>query len=274
MSNYKCILIVPLLIILGILFCGLANAQDKYTLEYKFQEGENLQYKSERQDSTVSNFGGQEMTNQITMWSLETLSVPASPEKGTFSISIKSDSMWTDQDETTEGQPGGGRRIVMRGPGGAPGRQAQEYKINKFGKSITDDDVASPYLLPLPENPVSVNDTWDFEIQIETRGRRTGTTAISGKCLLYEVQQNLAVIIVNSESKGQGEFKFRREGMDEISGTTASSSTASSLVYFDIEKGRIVETVSEENREGMTESTMFSSQMNSKSKTTRLLLSE
>jgi hypothetical protein len=78
---------------------------------------------------------------------------------------------------------------------------------------------------------------------------------------------------VNTESKGEGSFNFEREGM-EISGSSQSSGAGTSLVYFDVDRGRILEIVAENTLESATESSMFSSNVSSKSKSTIKLVSE
>ena len=251
-----------------------AKAQDSYLIRYKFQKGEKLQYQSERYDSTEADMGGQTNINQITMWSLQTLSVDDVKKDESFTISIKTDSTWTDQDESSGESGGMGRRRfrMMRGP------REQSYEITPAGKTVSKDPPVSSFLIPLPENAVAVNETWDFEITTEQKGRRQGKTIITGQCLLYDVQsedgRTTAVIIVNADSKGEGQFQFQREGSDAISGTFASTGASTSLVYFDIDNGYIIEVVSEETQESVTESTMFSSKMSSKSKSTVRLISD
>ena len=251
-----------------------AKAQESYQLKYNFQKGQNLQYQTERYDSTEADMGGQTNINQMTMWSLQTLSIDNVKKDVSFTISIKTDSTWTDQDESS-GETGGMRERrfrMMRGP------REQSYEITPAGKAVSKDPPVSSFLIPLPENAVAVNETWDFEITTEQKGRRQGKTTITGQCLLYDVQKEdnrtLAVIIVNTDSKGEGQFQFQREGGDAISGTFASTGVSTSLVYFDIDKGYIIEVVSEETRESVTESTMFSSKMSSKSKSTVRLISD
>ena len=129
----------------------------------------------------------------------------------------------------------------------------------------------------LRTRPVGVNDTWEFEKNIERKSRMKGKTHIKGQCLLYDIQkeagQTLALIIVNTESTGEGEFKFKRQDT-EISGSTQTKGVATSLVYFDIDRGRITEIVTEETRYSVTESTMFSSTVSTKTKSTIKLISE
>jgi len=256
-----------------------AKAQDKFLLQYKFKAGENLQYKTERQDSTESDMGGQANVREMTMWSLQTLSVEDVKKDVSYKITVKNDSMWTDM-EPSMGQgmgmgrgSGGGRNHSMRGGG-----RDMSYEISPNGNSISKDPPIFPFLIPLPEKPIGANATWDFNIITEQKGRTQGQTTTTGECLLYDFQkvgdQTLAIIIVNSETKSEGKFEFRMEGRDPIKGTSASSGAATNLIYFNIDKGRIVEVVGEETRESVTESSMFSSDSSSKSKTTVKLVSE
>ena len=276
------VLAILYIILLALSASITANAQDSYVLQYKFKKGEKLQYKSERQDSTESDSGGQTTVREMTIWSLQTLSIEDAKKDRSFTISIKTDSVWTDQDQSMGQVPGMGR-----GMGGGRGRtfrmggrgRDRSYEITPEGKSLSKDPPPIiPFLFPMPEKAIAVNETWDFTIASEQKGQRQGTTTITGQCLLYDVQkvgdQTLALIIVNADTKIESKFEFQREGGDPISGSSASSVSAQNLVYFDIGKGRIVEVVGEEIRESITESTMFSSDSYTKSKTNVILVLE
>jgi hypothetical protein len=258
-----------------------AQESKKINLKYKFKTGDVLQYKSESHDSTTRASADETETMDMTRWTLQTLSVLDALPEATYRISIKIDSIWTDQDPSPrEDTPGGGRSMRFRtgGPGGMGGRSRErEYSITSVGKSTSKDPVISPFLLPLPQEAVAINDTWDYELTSEQRGRMQGTNNVRGQCLLYDIQKEgdktIALIIVNTESKGEGSFNFEREGM-EISGSSQSSGAGTSLVYFDVDRGRILEIVAENTLESATESSMFSSNVSSKSKSTIKLVSE
>ena len=249
----------------------------------RMQEREWLlgQYKSESHDSTTTGSGDNATTMQMTRWSLQALSVLDKTSDDIMTVSVKIDSAWDDQasDGTMTSESGGRRMVIRRGPGGPGGRRGpQEFKIKPSGESATKDPVVSPLLVPLPEDPVGVNDTWEFDMTVERKGRMSGTTQIQGQCLVYDIQkqgnQTLALIIVNTASEGTGEFKFQRgEGM-AVSGSTQTKGAVTSLVYFDVEKGRITEIVTDEKRDTATESTMFSSTMSMKTTSTIKLISE
>ena len=270
---------------LVLLFPALSHAQNKdsYLLQYKFKKGEQLQYKTERCDSTQTSSETQTAPQQVMRWSLQTLSVLETPTETTYKVSIKTDSVWTDQDQAgTSAESESGRRMVFRqrGPEG-PGERgrSQEFEIGTDGQSVTDDPVTSPFLLTLPKNPVAVNDTWEFEKNIQRTGRMKSTTRITGQCLLYNIQKQssppLALIIVNTQSTGQSEFKFKRPDQNvEISGATQSKGSGTSLVYFDIDRGRITEIVSEDKTESMSESSRGSYASSSSSKSTVKLISK
>jgi len=259
-----------------------ANAQDNYLLQYKFKNGEKLQYKSERHDSTESTgMGGGASVREMTIWSLQTLSVEDAKMDEYFKFSIKNDSTWTDQDQSMgEGMGmgrgmGGGRGRDHRMGGGGRDRS---YEITPNGKSLSKDPPTFPFLIPLPEKAIAVNETWDFETVSEQKGRMQGKTTITGQCLLFEIQKEgdltLAIIIVNSQTKSDGKLNFQMQGMDPVTGSYNRSISATNLVYFDVDKGRIIEVVGEETSESVTESSMFSSDSRSKAKTNVILVSE
>ncbi len=261
-------------------FCTIpfpALAQEKYTLEYKFKLNDQLQYKTEKLDTMSSSMpDGQEITRKITSFSLKTLTITNTPPDNPFAASITIDSTWSDSEsdndfEERDNRPGGRRaRISLR-------EENQNFTFNKYGKSTTDESIVSPLIIPLPEKPISINDQWNFTITTDRKGRFQAEITITGKCLLYDVQQtkgnNIAVIIVDSKTTGQGKFQIKTQDR-EISGTNRSSGTGNFLVYFDIDNGRINEIISEEKSESATEGSAFSSNMSRTSKSTTKLINK
>ncbi len=254
-----------------------AQSEDPVLLRYKLEKDQVLRYKFETHDSSVTNARGQEMTNQSTLWSIQSITVTDMPEENRYNITVKTDTMWSDMDEPSQPQGasgGSGRRVVRRG---GMGPREQAFEIRSDGTAESDAKPTSSFLIPLPQEPVSVNGTWEYEINQEQRGRRQGTSTIKGQCLLYDVQiqpgSTIALIIVNTESTGEGKFNMRGP-QGEVSGSFASTGAGTSLVYFDMEKGIIVEVVSEDIRESMTDSSMFSSKSSSKSNTTVKLMND
>lgn len=250
----------------------LGQTGEKLKLEYKFEAGETLRYKTESHDSTSSGRGDQVMNMKMTRWSMHNLSVLEKPSTDKYKVSIEMDTVWTDQDE----QQSEGR--VMRFRVDPQNDTPDEYQIASNGKSQSEDPVVSPFLLPLPDEPVGINDTWDFEMKIEQRGRMQGETTVTGQCLLYDLYEDdgrkVATIIVNTESKGESTFRFQRPDGDPISGTGQSYGSMTSLVYFDVSRGRIVEIVTEEKRDTAMESSMFSSNTSIMTKSTIHLISK
>lgn len=256
-----------------------ASAQDRHFLEYRFDEGETLRYRTESRDSTTQGSDAGAATVQMTRWSLLSLSVPKK-KSDSYQIVVKVDSAWDDgESDGAMTSEGGGRRMTVRRGPGRPGmhRNPEEFEITRSGHSAGREEVSTPLILPLPDQAVAVNETWTFEKNIERKGRMSGTTRITGQCLLYDFQEqdgrDLALILVNSETTGEGQFRFRRPGQDaEISGTSRSRGGATSLVYFDIGAGRIIEIVNDEIRDTATESPMFSSTISLKSTSTIRLI--
>jgi hypothetical protein len=238
-----------LLILINIILTVAVFAQtgDTFTLEYKFKKGDKIQYKTERHDSTV----------------VET------PSKDVYKISIEQDSTWFDEETASRmnamtsggsgnvivrrGSGGGGTRMRM-GESGRPGENSIE--ITKIGRSTTDNPVMTPFVIPFPDKPVSVNETWDFDETLEHKGRTKGKTNIKGQCLLYEVRnekgKSLAVIIVNSERHSTISMQNERDGV-AFSVNTESSTTGFHLVFFNIDKGIIEEIDSEDTTESAFE---------------------
>lgn len=246
-----------LLLLLAVIMYISANAQEKYALQYNFKNNASITYKIERQDSIAADFRGQAFVRQMTNYMLRTMAIEQNAEKNGFSVTVKTDSAWSDGQEQ-------GDRNMRRGR-----MEAQKFSIDSRGTALSENTPFSLLLLPLPKNPVAVNDTWDFEAVSKTKGRRKGETTVKGNCLLYSVDEQdgdqIAVIIVNSTTTGKGSFSFRAQNM-EGSGTFAMSGTGTALVYFNITNGYVTEVVSEEASESVNEMNGSSSKSENKSK--------
>ena len=266
----NCGVIITILLYMAV--SSFSQGSETFTLRYTFTPGENVQYKTERQDSTESGTGDQLNVTEMTIWSLNSLAIVDVLPGQSYKVMIKTDSLWTDQESQPEGQPGGRRMMRM-------GRESREsaFEITNTGMPVSTDAIVSPLLIPMPENPVAINGTWDFEINTEQTGRRQGKTTVKGQCLLYDIEregnQTVATIVVTAETVSEGQFNFQSQ-RGPVSGTYASSGTNDSIVYFDIERGRIIEIASEDTRDSVTESTMFSRSSKTKSKTTIIMVSE
>ena len=276
---------------LSIVVLSIAQESKTYTLQYKYQKGDRLQYKIERHDSINTSFGDQDNQIKSTRWSLQSITVPDISPGKLYNIVVKTDSTWSDQDNpfassqggmTTiirEEESSGGSRRMTRTSGGGHGRRGRvnSYKMTSQGKSTTKEPIMSSLILPLPDKPVAVNATWNFEKISEQKGQRKGKTVIKGQCLLYDVQKeggkSIALIIVNSETNGNIEFKMQTS-QGSFSGSSVSKGSETSLVYFEIEKGRIIEIIKEETTSSINEMSMGSSSMSSSSKSTIKLISE
>jgi len=256
--------LLTILLLLG-LYPLSSYSQDKYKLEYKFRKGDVLKYKTERHDSTASDFRGQSMERKMTSWSLMSLNVKDINEQGFYIVSLKTDSTWSEDAEMSRQF----RRMNRN--------RAVEYTIDKFGHSDSENPPLSLLFLHLPDKPIGINEEWDYELHAKRKGRRSGETNLKGKCILYSVEKqdgdDVAVIIVNTETKSTGKFSFKRQNV-ETSGTFASSGKGTALVYFNLTKGLVQEIVAEDNSESSTESSAFSSSTVSKSKSTTTLISD
>lgn len=264
-----------------------AQEIQKYNLEYHFRKGDRLQYKTERIDSINTSFGGQTMQRKMTIWSLESLSVFDTPPNKPYTLSIKTDTTWSDQNEGSMPAPGGSGFNRPRGSGQPRGpgdgqmrrfgaREEQQIQINPNGQFVSKEQIISPFLFPLPESPIPKNGTWEYQIQTESQGRRPASTISRGQCLLYDVDtgsgKNIAIIIVNSETKRNSEFSISTPEGD-MRGSSAMTTNGTYLVYFDIDAGHIIETVTDESSESANESSRGSSSSSSVSKSTIKLVS-
>jgi len=260
------------IVFLAIVHSGDGIAQDAFTLAYKFRQGDTYTYRTEKHDSTVTELSGQSMSMNMTVWSLETLKVTESVPDKPFKIAIMSDSVWTDQENFNSG---GGAVVVKRNAGnsgegsrsvyvGNKGSEERAYEIHNNGKSADKASIMSPFILTLPDKPVRVNDVWEFNKTHEIKGRRKGTTQVSGQCTLYDIIESngksTARIIVNYELDQEMQFSFA-VGENTIKGSNKTHTGGFSLVYFDIDRGIVCEVITEETSESVNESPTGSMQM-------------
>ncbi len=309
-------LILKFILLISLLLWTLVSpAQNNptYTLQYKFKAGDILKYKTESRDSTSGGgmFGGQSANVPVTTWSLQTVAISAAPSSQSFQVKITRDSTWSDRVPPTGGQrpeggfPGGGEPPAgsttsrgtrpeggfqgggMMGMMGGMGRGAREttMEITANGKPTSQNTTPSPLFIVLPDKPVAVNGTWNYNTTITMQGNQQGTMQIQSQALLYSVEKinnkSVANILVTSKSTTVGKLSFGGQGgqgqagqTQQISGSFSSSSEGTSLIQFDIDQGRIIEIVTEQTSNSSMESTMFSTNTTSVSSSTITLLSK
>ena len=254
-----------LMAVLSFMFTGISLwAQDEsVVLKYQFRQGETLRYKLENHDSTSMNMGGQANTMTMTRHSIQSLQVRQTPPDQYYKINVKTDTSWSDMNM-------GRQRARRRGPSVTP------IEMNEWGKSKSKNDIILPFILPLPEHAVKVNDIWTFDLTKKLKGRAKGEQQVKGQCQIYQIKEEngiqVAVIIVNTESHSNSTFKGNFNGRD-VSVTTATSALAQQLVYFDVNHGRVIEVIGEGSAESTSEGTQSGSR-NSQSKSIIRLITE
>ncbi|MBN2030792.1 hypothetical protein JW824_11165 [bacterium] len=276
-----------------------------YTLQYKFIAGDQYQYKTESKDSTSGGgggmFGSETGNLAVTTWSLQTVVVANGSSGQSFQLTITTDSTWSDRAprEFTQrpeggfpdgGEPpaggtfsrgdrtaGGGGFTMGMMSGMGRGSRVTTMEINTNGKPIAQNTVPSPLFVVLPDKPVAINDTWNYETTIAMEGRQTGTMKVQSQALLYDVadvgDSKVAMILVTSVSTSEGELSMGG-GDQQMTGAFSNASEGTSLVQFDINKGRILEIVTEQTNNSAVESSMFSTNTTSVSQSTIELISE
>ncbi len=277
-----------------------AQTPQKYELAYKYKKGDVRHYKTEKHDSTTSLVGTQTMNMKMTSWTLQTMTI-TDVKSGTYSLTVKIDSAWSDRSGpqggpggnvtvirseggtgreggTREGGRTGGGREFGGPPSGNRGGESRgmrwpresSYTMSSRGISTSKDPVTAAFIIPLPAQSVTVNEVWDFTYTTQIKERGTGTNEVKGQCTLYDVQNQgnarIARIIVNFETIRDMTFSFTTE-QGTITGSNKGKSTGFSLVYFDIDKGIVTEVVTEENGTSSNETPMGAMETASSSKT-------
>ena len=297
--------VIPFLMVLLLALISYAQNNQTYTFQYKFKVGDKFNYKTESRDSTSGGgmFGGESANRPVTSWSLQTLTVSGAPSSQSYQVTITTDSTWSDRVPQTEGQrPAGGlpegerpegdassRGTRFQGGGaamgmmGGMGRGAREVtmEINANGKPVSQNTTPSPLFIVLPDKPVAVNGSWNYETTIQMQGRQQGVMHIQSQALLYSVEKvnnkSVAMILVTSKSTTEGQLNVggQQTGQtQQMSGSFSSSSEGTSLVQLDIDQGRIIEIVTEQTSNSAVESTAFSTNTTSVSNSTTTLLSK
>lgn len=247
-----------------------AQNQNTYLLEYKFRLSQRLHYKTGQHDSVVISSENQTTAFKTTTRTIKSLFILSTPPNKPYTISIQSDSVWTDQKILSPKKIGKGILFLMlKDP------PQKTVKLTSSGKPFFQYSHTSPFLIPLPEKSVAINDTWEFEITTLHKEQIKGKTTINGHCILYDVQKedekNLALIIVSAESKSK--CKLNLQGpRGKISGSFTSKGTFTGLVYFDINKGHVTEVIINENHESNINSSSSSSLTKSSTSTSTIKL--
>lgn len=292
---------MPFILILMLAVTAYAQNNQTYTLQYKFKAGDQLTYKTESVDSMSGGgmFGGDSENRPVTSWSLQTVTISGVPSSQSYQVTIKTDSTWSDRVFQPGGQrpeggfPGGGERpegetfsrTNRTGGGFAMGmmggmrRSGSEMimEITAEGKPAAQNTTPSPLFIVLPDKPIAVNGTWNYETTIQMQGRQQGTMHIESQGFLYGVDKinnrSVATILVTSVSTTEGQLSMGG-GEQQMTGSFSSSSEGTSFVQFDIDNGRIIEIVTDQTSNSAMETSMFSTNTTSVSQSTTELLSQ
>jgi len=259
-QNCRLMTLLSMMLISGTLLAQ----SDAVLLKYKFHQGETLQYKSENHDSTSMDMGGQSNTMSMTRHSIHSLQINQTPPDNAYKITVKTDTTWSDMDMGNMQRRGNRNR----------GREAMEVEMDSHGKSTGREDLISPFILPLPDHPVNVNDIWHFELTKKLTGRAKGEQTVKGQCQIYQITeengQQTAVIIVNTESHTNTAFKGNFNGRD-FSMTNVTAAVSQKIVFFDVDKGRVKEVVGEGSSESTSEGTQSGTRSSVSKSTIRLI---
>ncbi|MCK5148455.1 hypothetical protein KAR48_16985 [bacterium] len=233
------------------------------TLRYLFKQGEAIQYKTESHDSMRIDMGGHFNTMKFTRHAIHTLIAIQTPPDNPYKIKVIQDTSWTDSDL------GGGSTNNRRG--NMRIRNEDEIlTMTALGKASGRGAVVSPFILPLPEQPISINDIWEFNIEKKLQGRMKGSSTIKGICQVYDLTATTAVILVTLDIETNSKFSGNFNGR-AISMTTHALSKGTQAVYFNYIKGRIEEIVSEITEESTSEGMRSGNRINVSKTTIRLI---
>ncbi len=244
------------------IFYSISYSQDKVNLKYTFQQGEIVQYRTERHDSTSMSIAGQANVIKVNSGMISSLTVSETPPGKPYQITVNIDTSWSDGNQGivshSAGSGGGEQRMVIKG-GPAGGADEKTLEFDQAGYSAKDTPVTSSFFIPLPLKPVGENDTWEFQYTKKHTGQAKGETSVKGSCLLYGFEKRgadkIAIIIINSKTKSSTEMKLNINGQKmSINSNTAGKEMQ--LVYFNVNKGRILEIVKDGSSEMNSETPM------------------
>lgn len=127
--------------------------------------------------------------------------------------------------------------------------QQGDMNILAFGYSEKQYAFLAPLFIPLPPKPVILNETWEFNILVKTRGLRQSEIVYTGHCLLYEIKMyagdTIATIIVTASTESKGKYNYKQYyKTDDLNFTILG--TLTQIVYFNIDKGYVQQMISEQ----------------------------
>jgi len=233
------------LILICTLFVSVSTAQSGkiYNLKYNFRDGDMLQYKIQQFDSTRYDIEGQIYLGTIFRHKLQTLSVTKQARQNIFSADIKLDSSAIETDLTSD--QNSELRFYLDYD---PEFQINALQIDETGKLLDKNTYYIPTLIPLPDHPITLNQTWQFAFQypVPETDFFKGNTSGSGHCLLYDIQETpfdtTAIFMVEIKSKTEGKIKLIRPN-NTIDFDYLKDLSSTNFIYFDTARGRITKVV-------------------------------
>ncbi len=220
-----------------------AQTDEAYHLKYNFRNGDILQYKIQQFDSTQYNIEGQIYFDTIFRHKLQTLSIAKHSRQTSFSVSAKLDSN-TIINSLSFDQNNEWRFYLDYDPE----FQINALSIDQKGKPLDKNTYYISTLIPLPDHPVSLNQTWQFTFQYPVQETEffKGNTTGTGHCLFYDVQETpsdtIAIFIIEIKSKTEGKIKLIRPN-NTIEYNYLKNQSSTNYIYFDMAKGRITKVV-------------------------------
>jgi hypothetical protein len=202
-------------------------------LAYGFRTGQSLKYVIERQDSVwLPEARGSFLRIG------QRLRVLDADEGVRFSLSLSADSLWLGPDTA---EPANGYEKMLFGTES----QSREtlLRVDASGSSLSGRMRFSPFLLPLPPEPVEPDDAWNFDVRAPYEKPFSGELRVLGDVQFYEITgeedgDTLAVLALRLQKENQAAFTVR-EPFQTFTDRYVTHESGTGVLFFNRTKGRV-----------------------------------
>jgi hypothetical protein len=221
---------------------------DKFLFCYKFRPGEDLIYRTNRQDSIVVGTPSKATTREVNIHLLQTLSVHPSSLSVDHSLSYQMDSVRVTPDWTSPLLADWD--LVRCSPAQSPDSLIH-ISTNGYPLSKPSHFQYTLLTLPLSEFPLELNDGWEFEFEVQegNAGAFLGKSVVFGHGILYDfIRENdspLARFVVTTTRLFDGECQLSDDSKT-MAFDRKGEISATHLVYFDEERGVITRIITDQ----------------------------
>jgi hypothetical protein len=214
------------------------GAGNGYRLAYLFRPGQTLRYVVEKQDSVLDMNGAQKAEAVFYYRIMQTLRTEKADDNGLMWIFLSTDSIW--QGRNSPGAENNYEKMLF---GREFNQSVEKMRITSSGMQVSANSRFIPFLIPLPEHPMSVDGGWNFVIKAAFEKPYKGVAQASGACQLFRMSEDkgdtLAVFAIQMEKTNSARMDIR-EPFQTITTVYEAADKGNGAAYFNLTRGCMV----------------------------------